>query len=78
MENSPLGEIPAQMRILQLQVVDDLKKTLGNTLQASDVTFVATRPIPEDMESWERPLTRAGRLRYCLTPALDTIMNPRS
>ena len=68
------------MRPLQLQVVGQLRKTLGSEVAPSDVTFIATKPNPgEDMIlSYEEQLLRAGRLRYCLTPALAKLMKEKN
>lgn len=77
MENSPLGEIPKEMRTLQLEIVEKLKKTLGEELEASDITFIATKPIPENPTAIEKDLSRNGKVRYCLTPSMDTALQSK-
>ncbi len=75
MENSPFGTIPTEMRILQLQVIPELEKTLWDTIKPSDVTFIATKPAGSDIKPFEKPLKRAWNIRYCLTPALIRLID---
>jgi len=70
MSNSPLGKIPASMAPIQTEAVARLKGVLGEDLVASDVTFVATQPVPEKPNEIQEMLTRNGRIRYCLTPSI--------
>jgi len=75
MMNSKLGEIPTHMQGLQTQVINSLKPTIGDDVRASDVTFIATQPIPTSPTSIQKMLTRAGQIRYCLTPSLTRLLH---
>ncbi len=75
MENSPLGEIPLYMANLQAQAIGRLSWILWNSLTPSDVTFIATKPIPNCPTDIENTLIRSGILRYCLTPTFEILMD---
>jgi len=72
MKNSRLGEIPAEMYQAQIKSIESIKPDLGHDIVPSDVTFIATQPIPDRPTDLQKTLIRAGRVRYCLTPSIIT------
>jgi hypothetical protein len=76
MQQSALGDLPAEMSVLQRRLVKRLQPVLGEDLRAADVTFVATQPMPERPTDVQALLNRAGQVRYCLTPGLTELLYP--
>lgn len=76
MINSPLGNLPAQMKPIQDKVIAELKPVLGDDVVASDVTFIASQPVPKNPSEMQRLLTRNDRIRYCLTPSMTRYLHP--
>ena len=74
MQNSPLGEIPADMQKAQTKAIKRLRPVLGDDIAPSDVTFIATQPVRANPTKLQQSLLRADRIRYCLTPALIEIL----
>jgi len=76
MNNFALGEIPRRLAKLQATVIDELNATIGNgRIVASDVTFIATQPVPDQLTEIQQLLTRGDCVRYCLTPGLTRLLS---
>jgi hypothetical protein len=76
MDNFPLGELAKRLQPMQAQVIAQLQEALGaDDIVASDVTFIATQPLPESPTEFQSLLTRGDRVRYCLTPGLTKLLN---
>ncbi len=56
--------------------IKEASDRLGLDLVPSDVFLLATAELKEGAKDLEKYLSRAGRLRVCLTPSIASIVNP--